>query len=64
MSEERRGSGRRLIYTVKLLDGSVHRGEYVGAQDGFMYLCDGDQVSRVEQLKIDIVACVEVPAHE
>lgn len=38
-----------VVIVVTLKDGSEHTGEYIGAQDGYVYLASGDRVSRVEQ---------------
>lgn len=51
----------RILYVIVTADGVEHRGEYVGAADGFMYLSDGDEVIRVEQDKVRIIATKQVP---
>lgn len=51
----------RDLYVVLLLDGTEHRGEYVGAMDGFMYLSSGDDVVRIEQKKINAIGVKQVP---
>lgn len=42
------GAGPTVI-VVTLRDGTEVRGEYVGAQEGFMYLATGEHVERFEQ---------------
>lgn len=51
----------RTLYIVMTTDGTAHRGEYIGAQDGFMYLSDGDEVARIDQKHITGVAMKQVP---
>lgn len=48
---------------VGLLDGTLVRGEYVGAADGYIYLSDGDDVRRVEQ-RLILNMTTEVPDAE
>lgn len=43
-------------------DGTAVTGEYVGAQDGYLYLSDGDEVVRLEQARVTfIVSMVAQP---
>lgn len=51
----------RDLYVVVLIDGTEVRGEYVGAAEGWMYLSDGDEVTRIEQKKINVIGVKQVP---
>jgi hypothetical protein len=54
----------KILYVVMLTDGTEHRGEYVGAADGYMYLATGDEIVRIEQKQIAVVGMKQVPADE
>ncbi len=51
-----------LLYRVLLHDGSVHAGEYVGAQEGIMFLATGDEVIRIDQRQVAGVMVIERPS--
>lgn len=48
------------VFTVATVDGSVYVGEYVGAQDGAMYLSTDSGVVRIEQSAIVNLTSKEV----
>ena len=51
----------RDLYVVMLTDGTEVRGEYIGAAEGYMYLSNGDEVTRIEQKKINVIGVRQVP---
>jgi hypothetical protein len=50
-----------ILYTVVLEDGTEHAGEYVGAQDGLMFLATAEEVIRIDQRKVAGVIVVDQP---
>lgn len=51
----------KLLYMVTTLDGAEHLGEYVGAQDGQMFLATADEVIRIDQRQVAGVVVMERP---